>query len=180
MRKILLTLSVILLSLPAGATSTMELNLSELAQKADAIVVGHAVSRESFWRDGRIMTRVLVNADEVWSGNVAAGDTVEVLTLGGAVDDVAQRVDGAPVLRVGERLALMVAKDAMGAFHPMGLWQGVFRVNGDGKQAPIKRDSGTALRVISGTGTLSRALSVTPATLDALRTLVQEAVRASR
>lgn len=171
----LLCLAVVLSMLPcmAAAMSTRVSSLADLARRSDLALVGRAVSRESFWREGRILTRVTVQAEEVWKGGAVPGQTVEVLTLGGVVGGLAQRVDGAAAIEVDERVALLLAREPTGAFVPLGLWQGVFRVAGEGPAATVARPT-PPVRLV---GVLPEVL---PSSVSALRGAVLEAARAAR
>jgi len=157
----------------AAAMSTRAAPLAELARRADLALVGHAVQSESFWREGRIFTRVTVLADEVWKGPGAAGRTVEVLTPGGRVGHLGQRVDGSTAVVVGERVALLLARTPDGAYVPLGLWQGVFRLAGEGAEALVARPV-PPVRVVGNPP------EAPPPSLAALRRLVLEADRAAR
>jgi len=168
-----LVLATIALPSLAPAMSTRVAPLAELARRADLCLVGRAVARETFWREGRIFTRVTVQAEEVWKGAAVPGQTVEVLTLGGVVGGLAQRVDGAVAIEVDERVALLLAREPAGAFVPLGLWQGVFRVAGEGPAAAVARPT-PPVRLV---GVVPEAL---PSSVSALRSAVLEAARAPR
>jgi hypothetical protein len=155
------------------AMSARVANVAELARRADLVVLGRAVASESFWREGRIMTRTTVVVDEVWNGDAQAGHTIDMLTLGGVVSNLGQQVSGSPVIACGERLALILAGTSAAGYFPLDLWQGVFRVAGATDQARVTRPAPEAAR----SGEAARAI---PATLAALRQVVLEAVRAER
>jgi hypothetical protein len=169
----LAALVVAVLPCAAAAMSTRVASVAELVRRADLCLVGRAVARESFWREGRIFTRVTVQAEEVWKGGAAPGQTVEVLTLGGVVGALAQRVDGSVTVDVDERVALLLAREPGGAFVPLGLWQGVFRVDGQGPEAKVTRRV-PAVRLVGAVP------EVVPASVSALRRAVLEATRVER
>ncbi len=168
-----LALGLVLAAAGAAAMSTRVAGLSELATRADLVVLGTATTRESFWSGGRILTRVRVTAEEVWSGDARPGDSVEVLTLGGEVGGIGQSVAGSVAVSPGERVALMLAGDAKRGFFPLGLWQGVVRVRGAGESARVER----AVPDVRVVGELPASL---PSTLAELRSAVLEAIRAKR
>jgi hypothetical protein len=169
----LAALALLVLPSLAAAMTTRVASLADLARRADLCLVGRAVARESFWREGRILTRVTVQAEEVWKGAAGPTQSVEVLTLGGVVGGLAQRVDGAVTVDVGERVALLLAREPGGAFVPLGLWQGVFRVTGEGPEAAVTRGV-PSVRLV---GALPE---VVPPSVSALRSAVLEATRAAR
>lgn len=169
--EVLTACSVLAASIPAAAMSTRVADLSALTRRADLIVVGQALERQSYWHEGRIYTSITVSTDEVWSGTPEAA-TIEVVTLGGVVDGIAQQVEGAPVFTVGERLVLVLAREQPGRYFPLGLWQGVFRVTTEGSDAWVRRDVTPAL-AIGGRAAAPLLLS-----LQALRALVHEAAGA--
>jgi hypothetical protein len=110
----------------AQATSLRYLNLQQLVDASDLVVRGRAVHQTSFWQGHRIVTRVRVAVDEVWVGRVPASQEVEFLTLGGTVDGIGQRVDGAAVVPHGEDVVVQLARGQDQTLWPVGLAQGVW------------------------------------------------------
>ena len=157
----------------ADATTARLAGLTELVRGSELVVFGEATGRESFWQDGRIFTRVSIDVLEVWSGRAPDPATIEVFTLGGVVGDVGQRVDGMPVIAGGERVALLLARDSADRYHPVGMWQGVFHVVGEGDDPPIAR-SQVPVALVG-----PRSVSL-PTTLSALRRAVSEVADARR
>jgi hypothetical protein len=154
----------------AAAMSTRVADLATLARRADLVVLGEALERESYWQEGRIYNRILLRTDEVWSGTPESA-TIEVITLGGVVANLAQHVEGAPVFTVGERVVLLLAREQAGRYFPVGLYQGVFRVTASGANTWVRRDSTRAL-------VIGQAATPPMLSLAALRNLVFEAIGA--
>lgn len=121
-----LGLATLCISSLAQGSTLRYLNLQQLVDASELVVRGRAVHQESFWQDRRIVTRVRVAVDEVWVGRVPASREVDVLTLGGVVDGIGQRVDGAAVLPAGEDLVVQLSSGADHALWPVALSQGVW------------------------------------------------------
>ena len=114
------------------ASLAVQMDVPELARKAELVVHGKVVSAESSWQDGRIVTRSTLRIDETLKGKHAA--KLQVLTLGGAVGDLAQNVPGEAALAPGEEVVLFLVKTS-GALRVLGLAQGKFHVAADGTAA---------------------------------------------
>jgi hypothetical protein len=108
------------------ASLAVHMGVPELAQRADRVVHGTVTAQRSFWQDGRIVTRSTLRVSEWLKGPKGA---VEVDTLGGAVDDLAQDVPGEARLAKDEEVVLFLVK-ASGALRVLGLAQGKFHVEG--------------------------------------------------
>jgi Matrixin len=63
------------------------------------------IQRTSHWQGGLIVTDTTLRVDRVASGQVSAGDSIEVRSLGGAVDGVAQVVFGEDELPDGDHVS---------------------------------------------------------------------------
>ena len=117
----------------AQATTARLASLPELIQMSDVIVVGEVLERESLWIGTRIYTRHRIAIEESWRGEHKAGDTIEVLTLGGVAAGLGQYVAGAAKLPLQSRAVLYLGRGDIraGAYHPVGMWQGVFALDKD-------------------------------------------------
>jgi hypothetical protein len=103
MRRFLRLLTLALL-VPAGAHATLvtALPLEELAAQSDLVLFGEVESTEPFVADdGRVYTRVSVRP-------LDGGTVVQVLQLGGRVDDLVTRVPGADVYSQGESIVVFL------------------------------------------------------------------------
>lgn len=128
-------------STPANASVVIALNLEELTAEADRIVIGQVVWVEPMRSgNGMIRTRYRVQVEEDLRGS---GDReIIVETLGGQVGRLAMRVDGAPSFALGDRAVVFVQGDNHGIFYPIGLAQGVMRIedeNGVAMVVPSRR-----------------------------------------
>jgi hypothetical protein len=98
---------------PSHATVLRGLDLKELAGRSTNIVAAHPVSSRSEWAwtagAQRIVTRTRLRVEEGIAGQVAAGQELEVTTLGGTVGDVAQLVLGEAQLKLGESALFFLA-----------------------------------------------------------------------
>ena len=120
----------------ARATTARLATHEELVKLAQVVVVGAAESRDSFWREGRIYTRYIVRVQEALKTKTPLprleDTTIEILTLGGVIGTIGQSVAGAARLLEGQRSVLYLIEDAQGAYHPVGMWQGVIFVSNEG------------------------------------------------
>jgi hypothetical protein len=112
----------------AHATTARPLDMRTLTTAADAVVFGQVLTSQSFWQGAQIMTLAQVRVGETWRGAVAQ-PTVDVLTLGGLVGDIGQRVDGAGSLPVGRQVVLHLRHTSTGEFLPLGMAQGIWLVD---------------------------------------------------
>jgi hypothetical protein len=133
----------------AHATTARPLDIRALTTAADAVVFGQVLESQSFWQGAQIMTLAQVRVGEIWRGTVAQ-PTVDVLTLGGLVGDIGQRVDGAGSLPVGRQVVLHLRHTSTGEFLPLGMAQGIWLVEPPVGSGPT---SGPGDGTVAGTGT---------------------------
>jgi hypothetical protein len=128
---------VLLLCLPASATTMLRADLPQLAQSADAIVHGTVRRMESRWSgDGRrIVTDVEIEVSETLKGQT--GKTVLVTQPGGRVGDIGQVVSGLASFTPGEEVVLFLERHGAQSFRVAGMAQGKYRVerSADGTRA---------------------------------------------
>jgi hypothetical protein len=119
---------VLLLCLPASATTMLRADLPELAQSADTIVHGTVRRVESRWSgDGRrIVTDVEIQVTESLKGQ--AGGSVVVTQPGGRVGDIGQSVSGLASFTPGEEVVLFLERRGAQAFRVAGMAQGKYQV----------------------------------------------------
>lgn len=86
------------------------------------------------------MTRLV--HDSVWRGPSEAPRETEVLTWGGRVGDVGQKVHGEAQLTIGEPLVLFLQDAESGLFRVTGMAQGRFSVSGTGPDALLEQSRG--------------------------------------
>src|SRR5438067_5620753 len=81
----------------AEASVSFTVPMDALVEESSAACVVLPLDAKSVWENGRIATYTRVHVDRVLAGS--APSEVWVKTLGGAVGDVGQMVDGEAVLR---------------------------------------------------------------------------------
>ncbi len=172
-RSAVITLGALLACSTAQATTLRALSSEELATAAERIVLGTLESRASYWDGTRIYTRHVIQVEETWHGPPT--DRLEVLTLGGVVGAIGQRVVGTARLRVGDRVVLFLAAGGGEELFTIGMAQGAFHVEegdpeGSDTSAPELIRPATGLHLVGET-------PIRPQTLGALRALVEEARR---
>lgn len=120
---------VVLLALPAFATSFVMVSDPDLAAEADAIVVGRVIAVETRSNDERPRTRYTVEVEELLRGEIAT-KTITVSVPGGITKSGRVLVvHGAPAFMSGDRTILFLAKDRDG-YAPLHLMLGAFREEG--------------------------------------------------
>src|SRR5512142_2268947 len=90
----------------ADASVSFTVVLDALTEESSAACVATPIDSKSVWEDGRIATYTRVHVDRVLAGALAS--EIWVKTLGGAVGDVGQIVDGEAVLRTGQQSVLFL------------------------------------------------------------------------
>jgi hypothetical protein len=114
-------------STPADATILIALDLQELTAESDRIVVGQVVWVEPIQIDsGMIRTRYRVLVEQDLRGSDDRELVVE--TLGGRIGRLGMRVEGSPSFSLGDRVVVFVERDSDTVFRPVGMAQGVMRV----------------------------------------------------
>jgi hypothetical protein len=113
----------------AHAGVAIEIGLSQLANRANAVVVGTSIESRSMWEQSEGRTRIVtyhrVAIEKVAAGKLEGTETW-VRTLGGQVGDIGQRVDGEAVLPRGKKLLLFLAARAEGGTRVVAMAQGVW------------------------------------------------------
>ncbi len=161
----------------ASATTMRYKTIRELVQSSDVTLLGEPLESQSFWQGTRIMTRVRVQVQEIWAGRRPEHHVVEVLTAGGVVGEIGQRVDGAAVLPQGQQMVLHLKRHD-GDYWPTAMAQGVWVVR-EGPQANKLMRPG-ADRLVYGLShqegnAQAQVMAREPKTLAELRAAVEEA-----
>jgi hypothetical protein len=163
----------------AWATTAVRATLSELVTDSEAVVLGTAGASTSYWEGGRILTRVPVFVDEVWAGQ-ATDSVVEVVTLGGEVDGIGQRVSGALRMKQGERIVLCLQRRD-GEMRPVHMSQGAFFVHEETAAEPKELTADPHIRRRSfGLKIQGPSATAMPTTLRTLERAIREVDRAHR
>lgn len=87
---------------PASATRVLEVSLADLVARAQIVADVDIVpdTASSFWVEGRIFTRQTARVRALWKG-VLSVKAVSIVTRGGVVGRIGQRVDEEVVLEPG-------------------------------------------------------------------------------
>jgi hypothetical protein len=122
-------LLLLLVASSAGASVVVPMEVEALARKADLVVRGKAAASRSAWSgDGRrIQTTTRIEVARLLKGQ--APQVLEVVTPGGEVGDIGQKVSGAAEFSPGEEVFLFLERSPDGArFVVSGMAQGKFSV----------------------------------------------------
>jgi hypothetical protein len=117
----------------AVAATLVPLSLDQICQRATVVIAGTPAESMSLWEDApgargrRIVTYTRVRVDQVIDGSVT-GD-VWVRTLGGAVDDIGQRVEGEAILAPDQPGLFFLRRQADGPHGVVGMSQGHLRLD---------------------------------------------------
>ncbi|OJH39674.1 hypothetical protein [Cystobacter ferrugineus] len=171
--------ALVLLCLPASATTMLRMDLPELSHSADVIVHGTVRRVESRWSGDRrlIVTDVEIQVTEALKGQ--AGGTVLVTQSGGQVGDIGQTVSGLASFSPNEEVVVFLERRGS-AFHVSGLAQGkykVLRTEGDTRAMAVPESTGEALLLDSTTRqpvTSSRQALPLPELKTAIRAALQQ------
>jgi hypothetical protein len=129
---------LLLLALPALATTMLRMDVPDLTRASAMVVRGKVVRQQSRWsRDGmRIVTDVDVAVQEAVKGRSGAS-VVRLVQPGGEVGDIGQRVSGVASFRPGEEVVLFLERRQEGVYQLTGMAQGKYRVerSADGRTA---------------------------------------------
>ena len=96
MRKLILTLLLLLCPSLASATIVRALTVEQMAQESDAVIFGTVSKQTSGWNDSktRIYTVTTIVVKESWKGSHRNGASVNIRQIGGTVGQLTQRVVG--------------------------------------------------------------------------------------
>ena len=113
---------------PVGGTIVIKKDLGRLCSEADRIVIATVVSQHANWQPGTkfIYTHTELVVETTLKGKPIA--SLRVSEPGGTIGDVTCRVVGMPKYAVGERVLLVLKRDALKLWRTHGLYQGKFQV----------------------------------------------------
>lgn len=121
----------VLAAVTAIATQIVYSSPKQLGQQSETVVRGKVLSVESYWNDThtKILTRTRIGVDETYKGTEQPA--VDIVQLGGVVDNVRVTVHGALQWRVGEEVLLFAERYDATSFRVCGFSQGKFHVERD-------------------------------------------------
>lgn len=134
----------VLLATAAFGAVVVRMPLDDLVGNADAVVRGVPLGSKSYVDEDtqRIMTRHSFRVDEYLKGKDLG--IVDVVTLGGEMEDIGQIVPGEARLQEGQELVLCLKKGPQG-YYVLGMAQGVFQVIRHPEGWTLKRTLGGLL-----------------------------------
>ena len=157
----------------ALATQMVALDMEGLVQRSDAIAVVRVVDQQARWgSEGRILTDVLLEVEERLAGDVPVGERFILVRLGGSIGDLGMRIEGEPAFENDARY-LVFAREWEGMYRPVGMSQGVMRVDGT-RVIP----GGAGLSLVRPNGTPAVGPMWRPRALEAVLDDVRDLVRA--
>lgn len=129
------------LAAPAWSTTVQVVGLPELAQRASLIVEGQVTQQRTVRLEQRpwLATEYQIQVEQTYKGQAAATLTVRV--PGGSLEGRQLTIEGMPTFKAGERV-LLLTEAVPGGQLPLGLWQGVFRLQPDGQAFTRSQHSG--------------------------------------
>jgi hypothetical protein len=120
----------------AEASVSLAATWDGLLQESTAAAVMTPAETKAIWENGRIYTYTRLTVDRAVAGDLPAGSSAWVRTMGGVVGKVGQIVDGEPVFVPGHASLLFLHPGAAGTFEVTARAQGQFPVVLDSPQAP--------------------------------------------
>lgn len=128
------------LVVPARATTVKHLDLAAAGKGAKVVARGTVRAQSARRVNGRVYTDVELVVAECLRG--ACGATLTIRQLGGEVDGEGTSVLGNAELPVGGEVVVLLRPRRDGTFSPVGMAQGVFRVERDarGREQALVRD----------------------------------------
>jgi hypothetical protein len=120
----------------ARASVSLAATWDGLLQESTAAAVMTPAEARTVWENGRIYTYTRLTVDRPVAGDLAAGSSAWVRTLGGVVGKVGQIVDGEPVFVPGHASLVFLHAGPAGTFEVTARAQGQFPVVIDAPQAP--------------------------------------------
>jgi hypothetical protein len=138
-RQLLVTTGLALLWPRALRAAEPRPTLAELIAHSDCCVIGRSIAAEARWvvlgGARRIVTTHRVLVDDVLDGDVAAGQTLSVRTLGGSVDGLTQRVFGEAAIVPHEPSLLFLLRAEPRLYVVAGMAGGHFALRPDARGA---------------------------------------------
>ncbi len=148
MRKLLALVAAVVAASPALGAQAVAVSVEDLARTSDAVVRGRVLSTSARWTEGRIQTYAEVEVAASLRG--AAPARVTVVTPGGVVGELGQRVDGAATFSAGEQVVLFLSRPGRDGWRVSEMGQGKFTVEGSEVRPDTARTHFVATQVRAG------------------------------
>ena len=124
----LVGLGLLLTASPADATTLRKMDLPEIVTAADRIVHARAIDKTVYWDPTGTQIYTDTTFEVVSEAKGTGPSTLTVSLLGGRIDPVEMREEGAPIFTVGEEVVLFTLDRPDGKNDLVGFTQGVMRV----------------------------------------------------
>ena len=125
-----LVLLAIVMSAPLGASVTVSAEFREIVAEATLIVRGRITDVRAVAVGGRGVESIgTIAVDGVLKGT--SSSFVAVRVPGGVLGGRKFTMTGAPTLRIGHEAVFFLKRDQDGAWRPIGLTQGIYRVQSE-------------------------------------------------
>lgn len=126
-----LALAALLLTRPVSGLTLLPVTVDDLITRAARIAYGRVVDVNSTWTPDRrtIESTITLELLEAYKG--AAVERVQFALPGGQSGGLIVAVPGVPVLREGDLLVVFLGPSAAALPRPLGLSQGLWRVQAD-------------------------------------------------
>ncbi len=126
-RLLLVVAALLAWAAQAGATVLVAVEVEDLARSSHVVVRGRAGATRSAFTGDRRQIRSFTPVTVLQTLKGQAGNSVEVVTLGGTVGDISQVTSGSPRFREGEEVVLFLVRSG-DRFLVDGFSQGKFQV----------------------------------------------------
>ena len=150
----------------AQATQILHRTPQQLGDESELVVHGRVMTVQSAWNDKRtkVFTTTVISVENTYKG--AAAPVVEIVQLGGVVDNIRVNVSGSLLWRPGEEVLLFLAPYD-GRYAVSGFSQGKFNVKRDAKtgKAYIERPELEGVEIM---GAPSKDGAATPTKVEAV------------
>lgn len=144
----------------ARASVSYAVVFDALLEESSAACVATPIEVKSVWESGRIATYTRVHVERVLSGTLAS--EVWIKTMGGAVGDIGQMVEGEAVLRPGQTSVLFVSMYA-GSLVVTARGQGQFAIVKDSSGVlRLRKNMHAGALLAPNATTLARIRSISP------------------
>jgi hypothetical protein len=126
-------LTTVALAAAAAGEVAASPTLEALTRASEIVVHARVSGVRAAWFGPRIFTFARLEPVRLWRGRLPPG--AEVITSGGVVGELAQRVDGAATFEAGEEVVLFLTAAEAGAYRVTGLARGKWVVDAAGRVA---------------------------------------------